>query len=172
MTQYSNRMVIIHWLTLVLLIAAWFIGHELDKARHEAGAPLIGYVAHALAGAAVLLLAVARLYFRRKDGTPPPMGDTPMDKLAKAIQHSIYAVLILLSASGALTLGTSGVCDALKAWDASLLPKKFSGIFAHNIHEMLVTVLIVLVIIHVLGAIKHQFIIKDGLMKRMSLHKK
>jgi cytochrome b561 len=42
MTQYSNRMVIIHWLTLALLIASWFIGHELDEARHEAGAPLIG----------------------------------------------------------------------------------------------------------------------------------
>lgn len=28
MTQYSKRMVIIHWLTLVLLIVAWFLGHE------------------------------------------------------------------------------------------------------------------------------------------------
>jgi cytochrome b561 len=36
----------------------------------------------------------------------------------------------------------------------------------------LVTVLIVLTVLHVLGAIKHQFIMKDGLMSRMSLRKK
>lgn len=74
MTQYSKRMVITHWLTLILLIAAWFLGHELDEARHEAtGASLAGYVAHALVGAVILLLTLARFYFRRKDGTPPPI---------------------------------------------------------------------------------------------------
>lgn len=172
MTQYSKRMVIAHWLTLLLLIAAWFLGHELDEARHEAGGPLIGYIAHALAGATVLLLAFARLYFRGKDGTPPPMGDTPMDKVAKGIHHLLYTVMILIPVSGVLTVATSEVKNAILAWDATLLPKKFSGVFAHDVHETLVTVLIVLVVIHVLGAIKHQFIMKDGLMERMSLRRK
>ena len=173
MTQYSKRMVIAHWLTLLLLIAAWFLWHELDEARHEAaGASLVGYIAHALVGATILLLTLARLYFRRKDGTPPPMGDTPMDKVAKGIHHLLYAVLILLPVSGVLTAATSDVRNALMSWDATLLPKKFSGVFAHDVHETLVTVLIVLVVVHVLGAIKHQFIMKDGLMERMSLRKK
>lgn len=172
MTQYSKRMVIIHWLTLVLLIVAWFLGHELDEARHEEGTTLIGYVAHVLVGAAVLLLTLTRLYFRSKDGTPPPMGDTPMDKVAKGIHHLLHTVLIVLPVSGVVTVATSDVGKALQAWDASLLPKKFSGVFAHDVHETLVTVLIVLVIVHVLGAIKHQFIMKDGLMERMSLRRK
>jgi cytochrome b561 len=34
------------------------------------------------------------------------------------------------------------------------------------------TVLIVLGVVHILGAIKHQFIMKDGLMERMSLRRK
>lgn len=171
MTQYSKRMVIAHWLTLVLLIVAWYFGHELDEARHEEGATLVGYVVHALVGATVLLLVLARLYFRNRDGVPAPIGDTPMDKVATGVHHLLYAVLVVLPVSGVVTLATSDVSKALKAWDASLLPKKFSGIFAHDVHEMLVTVLIVLVIVHVLGAIKHQFITKDGLMKRMSLRK-
>ncbi|MDD5300676.1 MAG: cytochrome b/b6 domain-containing protein [Gallionella sp.] len=171
MTQYSKRMVIAHWLTLVLLIVAWYFGHELDEARHEEGAPLVGYVVHALVGAAVLLLALARLYFRSKDGVPAPIGDTPMDKVAKGVHSLMYVVLVVLPVSGVATVATSDVGKALKAWDASLLPKKFSGVFAHNIHEMLVTVLIALVIVHVLGAFMHQFIMKDGLMKRMSLRK-
>lgn len=172
MTQYSKRMVIIHWLTLVLLIVAWFLGHELDEARHEEGATLIGYVAHVLVGAAVLLLTLSRLYFRSKDGTPPPMGETLMDKVSKGIHHLLHTLLIVLPVSGVVTVATSDVGKALQAWDASLLPKKFSGVFAHDVHETLVTVLIVLVIVHVLGAIKHQFIMKDGLMERMSLRRK
>lgn len=33
MTQYSKRMVIVHWLTLALLIAAWFLGDVVNEAR-------------------------------------------------------------------------------------------------------------------------------------------
>ncbi len=173
MTQYSKRMVIAHWLTLLLLIAAWFFGHELDEARHETGgASLAGYLVHASVGASILLLVFARLYFRRKDGTPPPMGDTPMDKVAKGIHHLLYAMLILLPVSGVATVATSKVCDAIKAWDPALLPRKFDGVLAHDVHETLVTVLIVLVLVHVLGAIKHQFMMDDNLMERMSLRRK
>ena len=170
--QYSKRMVIIHWLTLVLLIAAWFLGDTVHDARKEGGATLLGYAAHGLVGGTVFLLALARLYFRRKDGTPPPMGESLMDKVAKGIHHALYALLLLLPFSGFMQVVTSKVCDALRAWDATLLPAKFTGVPAHQVHEILVNVLIVLVVVHVLGAIKHQFIMKDGLMERMSLHGK
>lgn len=173
MTQYSKRMVIAHWLTLLLLIAAWLLGHSLEDARHEAaGATLIGYLSHALVGVSILLLTFARLYFRRKDGTPPPLGDTPMDKVAKGIQHLLYTVLILLPVSGVMTAANSKVCEAIQAWDATLLPKKYTGVFAHEVHETLVTVLIVLALVHLLGAIKHQFMMDDNLMERMSLRRK
>ena len=132
MTQYSKRMVIAHWLTLALLIVAWFLGDAVNEARHEGHATLVGYAAHGLVGGAVLLLPI----------------------------------------SGVMQVVTSKVCDALRAWDAALLPAKFDGVPAHEVHEILVTVLIVLAVVHVLGAIKHQFIMKDGLMERMSLRKK
>ena len=172
MTQYSKRMVIVHWLTLALLLVAWFSGSTVNEARHEGDATLLCYAAHGLVGFTVLLLTLARLYFRSKDGTPPPMGDTPMDKAARGIQHLLYVLLILLPFSGIMQVVTSKVSDALRAWDATLLPAKFDGVPAHEVHEILVTVLIVLAVVHVLGAIKHQFIMKDGLMERMSLRRK
>lgn len=167
MTQYSNSMVFIHWLTLALLVAAWLLGESVHDARHEAGATLAGYLAHSLVGGAVLLLTVMRLLFRRKDGVPAPMGNTPMDKVAKGVQHLMYLVLFLLPVSGMMQVLNSDVSRALLAGDAALLPKKFEGVIAHQIHETLVSVLIVLVVVHVLGALKHQFIAKDGLMQRM-----
>lgn len=172
MTQYSKRMVIVHWLTLVLLIVAWFLGDAVNEARHEGNATLMGYAVHGLVGGAVLLFTLARLYFRSKDGVPPPVGQSLMDKVAKGIHHALYTLLILLPVSGIMQVVTSKVCDALRAWDASLLPAKFEGVPAHGVHEILVTVLIVLGVVHILGAIKHQFIMKDGLMERMSLRRK
>lgn len=172
MVKYSKRMVIVHWLTLALLVAAWFLGDELDEARHEQGATIAGYIVHALVGGAVLLFTLARLYFRSKDGTPLPVGQSLMDKVAKGVHHGLYAVLVLLPVSGMMTVANSGVGKALMNSDAILLPRKFEGVPAHEVHEILVTVLIVLTVVHILGAIKHQFIMKDGLMERMSLRKK
>ncbi|MDD2776855.1 MAG: hypothetical protein PHU06_12945 [Gallionella sp.] len=67
MTHYSKRVVIAHWLTLLLLVAAYVLGeeaHDARKAVEGAGATIAEYVAHSLAGAAVLLLTILRLFFR------------------------------------------------------------------------------------------------------------
>jgi cytochrome b561 len=172
MKQYSKRMVITHWLTLLVLIVAWYFGHELDEARHEAGATLIGYIAHSLIGGVVLVLTILRLYFRSKDGTPSALGNTLMDNAAKGAHYLLYGLLLLLPVSGMMTVFTSDVSKALQAGDATLLPKKFTGVPAHEVHEILVKVLVVIVVLHILGAVWHQFIKKDGLMDRMSFHRK
>jgi len=174
MKRYSKRMVIIHWLTLALVIVAWYLGDELDEARHEKGATLIGYFAHAMVGGSVLLLTILRSTFRSVDGTPPPVGQSLMDMVAQGVHHVLYMLLIVLPITGMIIIMTSSVGMALLAGDASLLPIKYTGpgIVPHAVHEILVTVLIVVVVVHILGAIKHQFIMKDGLMERMSLHRK
>lgn len=172
MKKYSKRSIIVHWLTLVLLVAAWFLGDSASDARHGEGATIAGYMVHILVGGTVLLLTLMRIIFRRADGIPPPMGDTPMDKVAKGIHHVLYLLLFVLPLSGIMQVLTSDVGKALLAGDASLLPKKFEGVPAHGVHEILVNVLIVVVVVHVLGALKHQFVMKDNIMDRMSLRDK
>jgi cytochrome b561 len=174
MTQYSKRMVIVHWLTLALLIVAWYLGDSLGDATDESKATLAGYIVHMAVGGTVLLLMFFRFYFRRTDGIPAPVGNTPMDKLAKGVHYLLYTVLFLLPLSGIMTVIKSTTGKALLAGDASLLPKEhgYHNVFAHTVHELLVNVLIALVVIHILGAIKHQFIMKDGLMERMMLRNK
>lgn len=174
MKQYSKRVVIVHWLTLALLVVAWYLGNSLADATDDSRATLADYMVHIAVGGAVLLLTVFRFYFRRRDGIPPPAGATFMDKLAKAVHYLLYAVLFVLPLSGVAIVLTSKVGAALLAGDASLLPRAhgFHGVFAHEVHEQLVNVLIALVLLHVLGAIKHQFISKDGLMERMLLRGK
>ena len=174
MTQYSKRMVIVHWLTLALLIAAWYLGDSLADATDDSKATLAGYIVHLAVGGTVLLLTLYRFYFRSKDRIPAPTGDTPMDKLAKGVHYLLYTVLFVLPVSGIIIILNSKAGAALLAGDANMLPKEhgFKGVFSHEIHEQLVNVLIVLAVIHILGAIKHQFITKDGLMERMMLRRK
>ena len=174
MVPYSKRMVIIHWLTLVLLIVAWYLGDALIDARIEKNATLIGYFAHALMGGAILLLTILRLTFRSVDGTPPLLGNSVMDIVARGVHHGLYVLLILLSITGFMTLLTSTVGMALVTNTAILLPAEYTGpsVIPHSLHEILVTLMMVVVLVHILGAIKHQFIMKDGLMRRMSLRRK
>ena len=174
MVPYSRRMVIIHWLTLLLLIVAWYLGDALIDARIEKNATLIGYFAHALMGGAILLLTILRMTFRGVDGTPPPVGNSVMDIVARGVHHGLYVLLILLSITGFMTLLTSTVGMALVTNAAILLPAEYTGpsVIPHSVHEILVTVMMVVVLVHILGAIKHQFIMKDGLMRRMSLRRK
>lgn len=171
---YSKRMVIIHWLTLALLIVAWYLGDALVDARNEKDATLIGYFAHALMGGTILLLTILRMTFRGVDGTPPPVGNSVMDIVARGVHHGLYVLLILLSITGFMTLLTSTVGMALVTNAAILLPAEYTGpsVIPHTVHEILVTVMMVVVLVHILGAIKHQFIMKDGLMRRMSLRRK
>lgn len=174
MAPYSKRMVIIHWLTVALLIVAWYLGDTLVDARNEKSATLIGYFAHALAGGTVLLLTILRLIFRNVDGAPPPVGNSLMDMVAGGIFNGLYILLILLSITGFMTVLTSSVGEAFLAGDARLLPAKYTGpgVIPHAAHDILVTVLMVVAAVHILGVIKHQFILKDGLLRRMSLRRK
>ena len=174
MTQYSKRMVVVHWLTLLLLVIAWRYGDSLAESTDDSKATIAGYAWHILAGGAVLLLTAARLFFRSKDGIPPAIGQTTMDKVAKGTHHLLYTLLFVLPVSGVITVLTSDVLKGLLAGDAGLLPKEdgFKDVFAHEVHEVMVNVLIAVVVLHILGAIKHQFIDKDGLMHRMMLRRK
>ena len=171
MKQYSKRVVMAHWLTLILVIIAWYLGEDLAEATDDHKSTLAGFIFHMSAGGLVFLVTIVRLYFRSHDGVPPPMGTTLIDKIAKGIHHALYTALVLLPLTGIGIVLSSSVGKALLTGNAALLPKDFDDVFIHEVHEALVSVLIGLVVVHVLGAIKHHFIDKDGLMERMSLRR-
>src|ERR1039457_3461905 len=113
-------MVIVHWLTTALLIAAWYLGDSLSEATDDGKATLAGYIVHISVGGTVLLLTMSQLYFRRKDGTPPLLADTPMYQVvAKYVHYFLYTVLILLPVTGVTIILTSKVGAALLAGDRS-----------------------------------------------------
>jgi cytochrome b561 len=162
-------MVIIHWLTLLLFIAAVYLGHTLDEIEvPKDKMPL--YPAHFIVGDLVLILTLIRAYFLRKDGKLPPVegGSAIANKIATGIHHLLYLLLIALPVTGIIMITTTGLIEALRLNDASKLPdlEKFT---IHEVHATLVGVLVLTIGLHVLAALYHQFILKDNLIRRMAI---
>jgi len=169
MKQYSTRLAAIHWLTLLLFIAAFYYGHEMDETE-IATTKMSLYPIHFLIGNIVLILTLVRAYFVHKDGKPAPLesGSAKANKLSKTIHHLLYVLLIALPVSGIIMIFTTGVITAFEVNDASKLPdlEKFT---IHGIHGALVTLMLLVVALHALAALYHQFILKDNLIRRIAI---
>jgi len=169
MKQYSIRITLVHWLTLLLFIAAFYLGHTLDEMK-EATDKMRLYPIHFIVGDLIFLLTLIRAYFLRKDGKLPPIegGSDVANKVATGIHHLLYLLLIAIPVSGMIMINTTGLLDALRLHDAGKLPdlEKF---VIHDVHGTLVGILVVTIALHAAAAIYHQFILKDNLIRRMAI---
>ncbi len=137
MTQYSKRTAIVHWLIFLLVIVALFLGHELDESK-DAAQKLSLFPLHILAGDLILLLTLVRIYFRKKDGEPAPANANPLlNKIAAATHGLLNLSLIAVVIAGMATAVTSGVLEALKKSDPSLIPD-FDKVAAFEYHQLFI----------------------------------
>ncbi|MEX0307785.1 MAG: cytochrome b [Ruegeria sp.] len=154
-TSYSRAQIALHWV-IFSLIAVQFLFHEpISEAwdQMERGLPVAfqaPVALHVFGGLLILALVLWRIALRLTRGAPSlPEKESAAMKIAAHVTHfSLYALMVLLPISGAL------------AW--------FGGIEASaEAHEILKTLMLVLVLLHVLAALFHQFILKTNLMGRM-----
>jgi cytochrome b561 len=156
-TGYSPVQVALHWI-VVVLVAFQFLAHDgieeswrafLRSEMPPAGAWVLAYL-HVAAGICVLLLALIRIYIRLTRGAPAPPADEPrfLQLTAEAAHMTIYLLLFLLPLSGAV------------AW---FLGVKFAG----DVHELLQNVLLVMIALHIAGALFQHFVLRSQVLMRM-----
>jgi cytochrome b561 len=151
-TGYSRAQIALHWLTLLAILVAFF-SHEMMKEAFDAvedGKVAATPFLHIGAGVSVLIFTLLRIVLRLTHGAPAlPEGNSRAVHIASAAVHGLlYLLLLMIPMSGSV------------AW--------FLGIEdAGEVHETLWFGLQVLVLAHVLAALYHQFVMKDGLMRRM-----
>ena len=153
---YSGIQIALHWAMALLILSQFLTGDwmgEYFDALLRAGdaRPQMGpAVWHVVGGAMVLVLGLARLVLRRIRGVPPDSPASPTwDRfLSHAVHYAIYAAFFALPLTGLA---------------AYLLPSHDFG----EVHETLTTGLLVLVGLHVGGALYHQLGLKDRLIRRM-----
>lgn len=188
--RYGSISQILHWSTVLLLTVLIIIGKaDLVEADHPGSA---GFMWHGSLGVLVLALAAARLLWRLV--SPPPEFPSTMTRLGRAaastMHVSLYILLVALPLSGWLAASSEGSninffnVATLPRWERSAPMAAAAPVassrraapqangeeresFSNELHELLVDALLIVVALHFLAALKHQFVDRDGLMRRM-----
>jgi cytochrome b561 len=152
---YSRLHIALHWLVVALIVPQFLFNETIAEAFD---ATLEGRVAdpgvlgplHVLCGMAIVIAVVWRIGLRVKNGVPEaPAAESAVQKMIATGTHlGLYLVLLLTAASGSV------------AW--------FGGVeTAGDVHEAMTTVLLILIGLHVAGALYQQFVLKTNIMDRM-----
>ncbi|MFZ1680799.1 MAG: cytochrome b/b6 domain-containing protein [Rhizobiaceae bacterium] len=153
---YSRTQIILHWVVFVL-VALQFIGHEamIRVYRPEEGVPLAGSdplmaQLHVIGGAAIFLFAAWRIYLKVTRGAPELPEKEPA--ALKLVANGTHIVLYLL----VLGMPISGAA----AWFGQIELAAAGHSFAR-------IVLLLLVLLHVVGALAQHFWFRTDVMRRM-----
>ena len=171
--RYSRGAVILHWLIAVLIAlnyaAAW-VSEDMpkeDKLQVMANHKAIGII--------ILLLTLVRIGWRLLH-SPPPLGESLKAwevALAKVVHGLAYLAMLAIPLSGwamhsAFSGGKPVGLFGLFAFPAlPMAQNKPLGEVLEAVHGSLATLLLVLMALHVAGALKHQLLDRDGSMRRM-----
>ncbi|MDE2384224.1 MAG: cytochrome b/b6 domain-containing protein [Alphaproteobacteria bacterium] len=171
--RYNRVAIALHWVTAILMLYMLVWGEGLMKGQPWNKIAPTNPGLHVSLGLTVLVLTVLRLVWRLINPPPP---DVPMSALQQQLSHAMhwafYALLLLIPVSGLAGLGRwftrhtdITAVSFFGLFDVPALPVPLLG----GAHDLFTKLMWALLALHVLAALKHQFMDKDDLMKRMSL---
>ena len=172
--RYSFAARLLHWIVAAFVICMIPLGlYMVSRGAATNFDAVTGrlYDLHKLAGFTVLWLIVLRLFVRIRRGAPPPVETlTPPERIASnAVHHVLYVLLLVvpvlgwagISAYPALSIFGLFNLPAILPADEPLANKILS------VHGLLAQGLGILALIHIAAALRHRFIKRDGVLRRM-----
>lgn len=178
-TEYGVFSRGLHWLMALIIITLLAVGIYMADLPQDTQAQkeyaFQFFMMHKSFGVLALLLVVVRLLWLRL--SPPPVlpaAFTPAEQmLVNGVKALLYVLMILVPLSGYLMSNAGGY--PINFFGLGELPaligksKEFGGI-AHEAHELLGYTILLLVVVHAAGAVKHRLKDKGGetdILKRM-----
>ncbi|HUR40040.1 MAG TPA: cytochrome b/b6 domain-containing protein [Verrucomicrobiae bacterium] len=169
--SYTRTAISLHWLLALLIFSGWGLGfymHELPTSPQK----LQYYSWHKWMGVTVFLLVLVRASWRLFN-VPPPLPHTvpPWQVSASRVSHVVlYLLMLALPLSGWLMSSAKGFqtvyFGVLPIPDLLQKDKDLGELLAY-VHWLLAFALAWLVALHVAAALKHHFLDKDGVLRRM-----
>ena len=160
-----------HWIMALMLITAWIMGLFHD----DVGSLKRTFViAHYTLGISVFLLVGFRLGWRLLNPTPAHVLKNKMLNIISNTTFAFfYSLMFLVPASGYVMMNFRGKNPVFFGYEIPALFQNNQSLkeLATDTYELLTTLLLVLVILHVAAALFHHFIRKDPTLKRMLLSK-
>lgn len=168
--HYTRTAITLHWLVAGLVLAALFMGWTMtDMAISPQRLKLYNY--HKWVGVTVLALALVRLGWRLTHA-PPPLAAMPgwQLALAKGGHALLYVLMLLVPLTGWIYSNYSGYrvvyLGKLPLPNLVERNRELAATWV-EVHGWLAISLAVVVGLHVLAALHHQFIVKDHTLRRM-----
>ena len=193
-SRYTKTAVVLHWLIAICIFSMFALGWYMSDLPKEApkqmaydlfdlgiytwqlaeeASPRTFYFnLHKSLGVSIFALIIIRILWRLTH-TPPALLSTYKAwerKLATGTHHALYLLMIALPLSGVImsTYSKYGIkwfgIPFIKGLDNTPMREVFT-----EVHEVIGVIILVILILHTAGAIKHKFIDKDDTLKRMSL---
>ncbi|CAM1343415.1 cytochrome b [Tenacibaculum amylolyticum] len=164
--KYHRSTIVIHWFTAVLIIILFPLGKYMEGLENSEKLGLIKL--HAFLGAIVLVLTLIRswLFFKKERPQNVKTGSRINDKLIIWIHNLFYFLLFGLSFSGIATIFLGGYAKALQIGNSELI-KIPTNIPALKAHGIMATIMMLLLLLHVIGVIKHYINTKENTLKRI-----
>lgn len=162
-----------HWTIALLIIGNLLVGFFHDSLPRAWVGTVMG--AHKAIGLTVLALSLARLAWRLGHPAPRQMPNhAGWEKaLAKATHWTLYAFMILMPLAGWLMVSAADTRRPLEFFGLFPLPflptgadKGLAGL-GHEAHELIGWGFVALLVLHIGGALKHQWMDRDHTLGRM-----
>ncbi|GGB94625.1 cytochrome b561 [Novosphingobium endophyticum] len=171
--RYSATAVVLHWAIAALVLTVLGLGLYGSDLENRTGERLINL--HKVLGLSVLTLTAVRIGWRlthRPPALPDGMG-APMRWAAHGAHALFYILLLALPLSGWLMTSAFPQRHAIMAGPLQIpflpvAPDMAVAGAAFFAHETGSWAMMALVALHVAAAVWHQFIVKDGLIRRMT----
>lgn len=170
MKKYHPFLVTLHWLLAILLIASLFMGSNvLSEIPNSDPEKVFSLKMHMSIGITILVLTLIRLVVRVKSQKPPhaDIGNALLNKLGVLAHYVLYLLVILMVVSGIAISMMAGLPDIVFGGSGAALPASFDEFPPRMVHGVIAMLLMLTIVAHILAALYHQFVRKDGLLSRM-----
>ncbi len=172
-SRYTHGAITLHWLIAALIIANYVVVNMAEGAASEAeDRQLMGL--HFSIGMSVLIFSVLRIVWRVTHPRPPfDPGLKSWEVLLARITHGLFYFLMIalpfagwamVSAHGAPGVGVFGMFEIP---GLPIANTEANQDLFHELHEMFAGAMFFLFLLHVLAALKHQFVDKDTTLSSM-----
>ncbi|MEO0983851.1 MAG: cytochrome b/b6 domain-containing protein [Pseudomonadota bacterium] len=178
--RYTTIAIVLHWVIAFSILALIGVGLYMHNLSNEAPQKFALYQMHKSFGITVMILTIARIAWRLMN--PPPPLPEGMKSWERATSHTVhvafYALMILMPLTGWMMVSASptGVPTfwfGLFEWPhlpvlstlAVETKREVAGALL-EVHELLAFGTLGLLFLHVAGALKHDFVDKEGAVLR------
>lgn len=172
-TEYGSAAKWLHWLIAVGIAVLLLLG--LGQAGMESGPDKTALrETHGSIGVVVFVLMTLRLVWRLMSEVPAdPDGTPPWQGVAARLVHwGLYLAVFVQLVSGPMTFATAGrpvPFFRLASFRLPVAQDRGAHEFWEEVHEATWKVLAALLVVHVVAALYHHFVLKDDVLRRMTI---